>query len=187
MTAVDVARSCASIFPIRISNSQALAFPRRRASWLLSFSPLDIEGRRDAERRTLGQRPQLASRIAEKQRHTATPLSVPPRRSSSLGPLFEGTAGKPTARRSRRISRRHLHLAQPSRGRPHSGAGRDPKASRVCVCETQPRAPHRPSGCPSGQLSLCPTSVTPLEAPPRRTGHRQDKRGLGTGIRNPKI
>src|SRR5882757_6016800 len=41
---------------------------------------------------------------------------------------------------------------------PHSGAGRDPKASRVCVCETQPRAPHQPSGYPSGQLSLCPTS-----------------------------
>ncbi len=39
-----------------------------------------LEGRRNAERRTLGQRPRLVSRIAGKQRHTATPLSVPPRR-----------------------------------------------------------------------------------------------------------
>src|SRR5882757_11546636 len=51
--------------------------PRELVCW---FSPLDFEGRRNAERRTLGQRPRLISRIAEKQRHTATPLSVPPRR-----------------------------------------------------------------------------------------------------------
>src|SRR3954470_22575009 len=80
--------------------------------------PRNERGRWNAERRTLGQRPRLVSRIAGKQRHTATPLDVPSRRSFSLGPLFEGTGGKPTARRSRRISRRHLHLAQPSRGRP---------------------------------------------------------------------
>jgi hypothetical protein len=46
-----------------------------------------------------------------------------------------------------------------------SGDGRLPKAPRVHACEAWPRAPHQPSGCPSGQLSLCPTSVTPLEAP----------------------
>ena len=48
---------------------------------------------------------------------------------------------------------------------PHSGAGRGPKASRVCVCETQPRAPHLPSDCPSGQLSLCPTSDRLMKRP----------------------
>ena len=40
-------------FRIQISNSHAASFPRRRASWAFSLSPLDIEGRRDAERRTL--------------------------------------------------------------------------------------------------------------------------------------
>src|SRR5882757_966028 len=54
----------------------------------------------------------------EKQRPRKRLSDVPPRQSFSLGPLFEGTGGKPTAHRSRRISRRHLHLAQPSRGRP---------------------------------------------------------------------
>ena len=48
---------------------------------------------------------------------------------------------------------------------PCSGHGRLPKAPRVHAYEAWPRAPHQPSGCPSGQLSLCPTSVTPLEAP----------------------
>src|SRR6266404_333747 len=56
--------------------------------------------------------------VLGKQRPRKRLSDVPPRRSFSLGPLFEGTGGKPTARRSRRISRRHLHLAQPSRGRP---------------------------------------------------------------------
>jgi hypothetical protein len=50
---------------------------------------------------------------------------------------------------------------------PRSGPGRLPKAPRVCVCETQPRAPHPTGlGYPApAKLSLCPTSVTPLEEP----------------------
>src|SRR5882757_4765262 len=62
--------------------------PRELVCW---FSPLDFEGRRNAERRTLGQRPRLISRIAEKQRHTATPLSVPPRRSLRPRSVLPGT------------------------------------------------------------------------------------------------
>src|SRR5882757_194268 len=49
---------------------------------------------------------------------------------------------------------------------PHSRAGRDPKASRVCVCETQPRAPHRPVRVSPFQPALALSHFrTPLEAP----------------------
>ena len=56
---------------------------------------------------------------------------------------------------------------QPFKAEPRSGLGRLPKAPRCHVCETQPQAPHPTgSGYPSpAKLSLCPTSVTPLEAP----------------------
>src|SRR4051812_12038848 len=95
---------CCGVLLNSDSKIQTAKRSRTRAArvGLLSFSPPDNEGRRDAERRPLGQRPRLDSRIAGKQRHTATPLDVPPRRSFSLGPLFEGTGGKPTAHRSRR-------------------------------------------------------------------------------------
>jgi hypothetical protein len=63
-------------------------------------------------------------------------------------------------------------------------AGRKPRASRQRACEARPQAPHRPSGHPSGQLSLCPTSGSPLEAPPRWTGREQDKRGGEGGDRD---
>ncbi len=66
---------------------------------------------------------------------------------------------------SRQVSPPFTRLVQPLKAAPRSGHGRLPKAPRVHACETQPRAPHRPSGCPSGQLSLCPTSGSPLEAP----------------------
>src|SRR5712671_3125326 len=54
---------------------------------------------------------------------------------------------------------------------------------RVCACEAQPRTPHPTGlGYPAPiKLSLCPTSVTPLEAPPHWTGHEQDKAGLKDG------
>src|SRR3979411_163414 len=44
-------------------------------------------------------------------------------------------------------------------------AGRKPRASRLRACEARPQAPHRPSGCPSGQLSLCPTSERLMKRP----------------------
>jgi hypothetical protein len=43
----------AKISEFQISNSHAASFPRRRASWAFSLSPLEDEGRRNAERRTL--------------------------------------------------------------------------------------------------------------------------------------
>src|SRR5712672_941569 len=50
---------------------------------------------------------------------------------------------------------------------PVVGPGRQPLSLRVCACETQPRTPHPTGlGYPApAKLSLCPTSVTPLEAP----------------------
>src|SRR5947199_1721166 len=56
---------------------------------------------------------------------------------------------------------------QPFKAEPRSGLGRLPKASRVRACEARPRAPHPTGlGYPAPiKLSLCPTSVTPLEAP----------------------
>src|ERR1700704_2681473 len=47
------------------------------------------------------------------------------------------------------------------------GPDDNPLSLRVCACEAQPRTPH-PTGLgypPPAKLSLCPTSVTPLEAP----------------------
>src|ERR1700710_1862201 len=56
---------------------------------------------------------------------------------------------------------------QPFKAEPRSGLGRLPKAPRVHACEAWPRAPHPTGlGYPApAKLSLCPTSVTPLEAP----------------------
>src|SRR5712672_636795 len=50
---------------------------------------------------------------------------------------------------------------------PLIGPGRQPLSLRVCACEAQPRTPHPTGlGYPApAKLSLCPTSVTPLEAP----------------------
>src|SRR4030088_746496 len=66
-------------------------------------------------------------------------------------------------------------------------AGRKPKASRLRACEARPQAPPQPSGCPSGQLSLCPTSERLMKRPSLdRTGAIISE-VLGTGIRNAKI
>jgi hypothetical protein len=69
-----------------------------------------------------------------------------------------------------------------------SGDGRLPKAPRVHACEAQPRAPHPTGlGYPAPiKLSLCPTSVTPLEAPLIGQDTIRISEVPGTGIRNPK-
>src|SRR3954468_8299286 len=96
-----------------------------------------------------------------KQRHTATPLSVPPRRLktlvrssgdlATLGDFAPHACPRPAA------------LA----AEPRSGPGRKPRASRVRGCKPQPRAPHPTGlGYPApAKLSLCPTSECPREAP----------------------
>jgi hypothetical protein len=151
-------------FPIQISNSQAFAFSRRRASWAFSRSPLDIEGRRNAERRALGLSAAAYFPDCRETEAAETPLSVPSQRLLRPWDRFfraQARASSP----SRQVSPPFTCLVQPLKAEPRSGPGRLPKAPRVHACEAQPRAPHRPSGCPPGQLSLCPASVTPLEAP----------------------
>jgi hypothetical protein len=167
-------------FSIQISNSQALSSSRRRASWAFICSPL-LEGRRNAERRTLVTAAAYFPDCRETEA-TETPLSVPSQRFLSLGPNFRAQARASSP--SRQVSPPFTCPVQPLKAEPRSGPGRLPKASRVRACEARPQAPHQPSGRPSGQLSLCPTSVTPLEAPPRWTGREQDKRGLEDGDRH---
>ncbi len=134
-----------------MSNSQALSSSRRRASWAFSFSP-PFEGRRSAERRALVvQKAPFGRSIA------AT--------SSSLGPDFRAQARASSP--SRQVSPPFTCLVQPLKAAPRSGPGRLPKAPRCHACEAQPQAPHPTGlGYPAPvKLSLCPTSVTPLEAP----------------------
>src|ERR1700709_2303312 len=65
--------------------------------------------------------------------------------------------------------------------------GKAPRAPKARRSASQRSTGHQAidrSGAPrSGQLSLCPTSGSPLEAPPQWTGHEQDKGGLGDGDR----
>src|SRR3954468_12132631 len=82
---------------------------------------------------------------------------------------------------SRQVSPPFARLAQPLKAAPRSGRGRLPKAPRVHACEAWPRAPHPTgSGYPSpAKLSLCPTSVTPLEAPLTGQDGSDNKPALG--------
>jgi hypothetical protein len=73
--------------------------------------------------------------------------------------------------------------SQPQWQCPASGPGREPLSLRVCACEAQPRMPH-PTGLghpAPAKLSLCPTSVTPLEAPLIGQDGSDHKRGSGDG------
>ena len=144
-------------------------------------------GRRNAERRTITG-PRHDSRIAGNQRHTATPLSVPPRRLLRPWDLTSGhrretssliQAGYPALRR---------HPSSHLRRGPVVGPDGYPRP-RVRACEAWPRARHPTgSGYPSpAKLSLCPTSVTPLEAPLIGQDASRISEVLGTGIRNCKI
>src|SRR5882672_12860642 len=67
---------------------------------------------------------------------------------------------------------------------PLNGPGRHPLSLRVCACEAQPRTPHPTGlGYPApAKLSLCPTSVTPLEAPLTGQDASRIRQVLRTGI-----
>src|SRR3954468_12145973 len=109
--------------------------------------------------------------------HAATPLGAPPRRLktlvrssgdvATLGDFAPHACPRPAA------------LA----AGPRSGPGRKPRASRVRACEARPRAPHPAGlGYPTpAKLSLCPTSVTPLEAPLIGQDGSDNKPALGDG------
>jgi hypothetical protein len=162
----SVCRRLAKIsrFEFQTAKRSRLAPPREFK--LLVLSPR-LEGRRSAERRAL-----VVTKAPFGRSVAAT--------SSSLGPDFRAQARASSP--SRQVSPPFTCLVQPLKAAPRSGHGRLPKAPRVHACEAQPRAPHRPSGCPSGQLSLCPTSVTPLEAPLTGQDTRRISEVLETGI-----
>jgi hypothetical protein len=121
------------------------------------------EGRRNAERRTLVTAAACFPDCRKTEAHGNASQRPAAATSSSLGPDFRAQARASSP--SRQVSPPFTCLVQPLKAAPRSGHGRLPKAPRVCGCKPQPQAPHRPSGCPSGQLSLCPTSECPREAP----------------------
>ena len=161
--AENVAASCEK-FPnsnFKQPRARILAPPRELSFCLLS--PF-LEGRRNAERRTLVTAAAYFPDCRETEAHGNASQRPAAATSSSLGPVLPG-AGHEQARIQAGFRPPFACPVQPLKAAPRSGHGRLPRASRVRACEARPQAPHRPSGCPSGQLSLCPTSGSPLEAP----------------------
>ena len=181
MTRSMLPAPCENLFRFTFQTATRLRSRAAARGGLLVCLPF-CEGKRSAERRNCN-RPRRISRSAGKQRHTATPPGAPPRRLKTLvrssGDLATLGDFAPHA-----CPRPATLVAEPC-----SGPGRKPRASRACACEAQPQAPHPAGlGYPApAKLSLCPTSGSPLEAPPHWTGHGQDKGGFGPGDRNPKI
>ena len=163
----SVCRAPCAISLIQISNSHAASFPRRRASWAFSLSPL-FEGRWSAEKRAL---------VVQK---------------APFGRSIAGFMAKgPFFRRLGCLAARRFPAAACPRPANFSGgapywARTGTLSLRVCACEAQPRTPHPTGlGYPApAKLSLCPTSVTPLEAPLTGQDPSRIREVLGTGIRN---
>jgi hypothetical protein len=154
-----------SNFRFTDSNSQALAFPRRRASWAFSFLPSTLRGDGTPKGAPCN-RPRLISRLRKTEAHGNASQRPAAAISSSLGPIFRYRR-EPKLAIQAGFRPPFACTPQPIKAEPRSRLGRLPKAPRVHACEAQPRAPHPTgSGYPSpAKLSLCPTSVTPLEAP----------------------
>src|SRR5712671_421917 len=92
----------------------------------------------------------------------------------SAGPRFRGLG-------SQRFRAARLSPSSQLRWQTLTGRTDTQGLPSPCLRSTSP-APHRPSGCPSGQLPLCPTSVTPLEAPLTGQDTSRIREVLGTGI-----
>jgi hypothetical protein len=137
----DVYKYCTLVpsrFPFQISNSHALTFPRRRASWAFSFSPLH-EGRRSAERRALvtvgrsmfpalgKQRPR--KRLPTLPRSVLRPWSVLPGTWQTPEEVLEHGVFAPLACPRPASSQWQTQLR----------AGRIPKASRLVLARHVPR------------------------------------------------
>src|SRR5258707_14057914 len=149
--------------------------------------PRREKGRRNAERRTLVTAAAYFPDCRKTEAHGNAFQRPVAAISSSLGPDFRAQARASSP--SRQVSPPFTCLVQPLKAEPRNGPGRLPKAPRCHVCETQPQAPHPTGlGYPAPiNLSLCPTSVTPLEAPPIGQDASRISEVLGTGIRNEKI
>src|SRR3984885_14731336 len=128
-------------FSIQISNSQAFSSSRRRASWAFSLSPLP-EGRRNAERRALGNSAAACFPDCRETEATETPLSVPSRRLLRPWDRFFRARARASSP-SRQVSPPFTRLVQPLKAAPRSGHGRLPKAPRVRRARPPcPQAPH---------------------------------------------
>src|ERR1041384_7919846 len=89
--------------------------------------------------------------------------------------------------RSRGLSPSRSSPVQPLKAAPHHWARTVTQGPpSPCLRGTAAGAASTVRVTPSGQLSLCPTSGSPLEAPPHWTGHGQDKAGSGMRDRNPR-
>ena len=175
---------CCCVLPISRFTFQTATASRSRAAarvGLLVRLPKN-EGRRSAERRIVTRRGLSPGSPGDSNTRQRL-FGAPPRRLktlvrssgdvATLGDFAPHACPRPAA------------LA----AEPCSGPGRKPRASRACACEAQPQAPHPAGlGYPApAKLSLCPTSGSPLEAPPHWTGREHDKADSGPGDRNPKI
>ena len=172
MTAVGVARPpVARNFRFKFQTAKR---PRSRATargGLLVFSPRTSEGRRSAERRIATSRglspgspgdSNTRQRLSALRRGVLKPWSVLP-----------GT-WQPSA-----ISRRSPVPVQPAHsGRPLlSGPDGHPGPPESVLARHVPRRRIRPAWVTPtpAKLSLCPTSGSPLEAPPHWTGRKEYK------------
>src|SRR3979409_1388286 len=144
--------------------------------------PREKRGRRNAERRTLVTAAAYFPDCRETEAHGNASQRPVAATSSSLGPSFRAQARASSP--SRQVSPPFTCLVQPLKAEPRSGPGRLPKAPRCHACEAQPQAPHPTGlGYPApAKLSLCPTSVTPLEAPLTGQDASRISEVLKTGI-----
>jgi hypothetical protein len=120
-----------------------------------SGCPSDNGRERNAERRVVNT-PRRISRIAGKQRHTATPLGAPPRRLIRPWDRASGTGASELAIQAG-FRPPFTCPVQPLKAEPHNGPGRLPKAPRVRR-ETSPPRPQAPHPFPRYEAS----QVTPL-------------------------
>jgi len=143
---------------IKISNSQALASspPPAELGFLVDLPFLRETGRRKAH---LGNGRACFPDCRKKQRHTATPLSVPPRASLRPWSVLPGTLAPgdfSALACPRPASSQWQNLS--------AGTGK-PRASRVRACEARPLVAASAFGLPLRPALALPHFRTPLEAP----------------------
>ena len=169
------------IFRIQISNSHSFSFSRRRASWAFSFLPY-YEGRRRRRKTHLGNGRGLFP-DCRRQRHTATPL-----RRLRRGDFFDPGTVLPAQARASSPSRQAFAHPSPVpsshlRQSPVVGSDGYPRPPGSMLARHGRGRRIRPVRVtPPAKLSLCPTSVTPLEAPLTGQDTSRISEVLRTGI-----
>ena len=152
-------------FSFQISDSQALSSSRRRASWIFSFSPLDFEGRRSAERRALAV--------------TKAPFGRSVAGFVAKGPFFRGL-GCLAARRSPAAA--CPRPANFSGSAPYWARTATPQPPSLCLRGTAADTASDRLGLPRpGQAFALSHFSNASRSAPHWTGHGQDKGGFGDG------